>query len=185
MQKNCNGCGYLKGLNQDAGVRLPVAVALRPVRSTIAPADSEQGATMSKTAKPLRFWIMLAAGAFAFTILMFSLTDYLHAYLGHAGPIGLLKAPIIQHKVGELLIAIPLFLTALTLSIWPAERVATNLRGAWPMWGLGAALNLLAWVGYSLPWTDANRLWFALLAVAGLAGPPLLARLITSKARSG
>jgi len=183
MQKNCNGCGYLEGLRRDAGANLPIAVALRPVRSTIAPADSEQGATMSNTAKPLRFWIMLAAGAFAFTILMFSLTDYVHAYLGHAGPIGMLRAPVIQHKVGELLIAIPLFLTVLTGAIWSADRVAANLKGSWPLWGLGAALNLVAWAGSTLPWTDPNRLWFALQAIVGLAGPLLLARLITSKAQ--
>jgi hypothetical protein len=126
--------------------------------------------------KPTNWWIMLAAGVFAGAFLLKDFMDHGHAILAHAGYKGLLTSPTIHHKVGEALIGVILFMTALMRSIWPAERLIANLKASYPLMLVGAALNALAWFGSGLPATDFNKIWFALLAVVGVGAPPLLIR---------
>ncbi len=126
--------------------------------------------------KPANWWIMLAAGIFAAVFLLKDFMDHGHAILAHAGYKGLLTFPTIHHKVGEALIGVILFMTALMRTIWPAERLVANLKASYPLMLVGAALNALAWFGSGQPATDFNKIWFALLVVVGVAAPPLLIR---------
>ncbi|MGV8928527.1 MAG: hypothetical protein ACOH1E_02145 [Brevundimonas sp.] len=128
---------------------------------------------MTKT--QINFWFMavvgLAAGALLGWTLYLAIVD--------AGPGGpeVLASATVQHKVGELMIAIPLFLTALFTRVRDHRSVAKGLMRAWPVTIVGAALNLLAWFNTieSAPWTEFNRLWFAGLVVVGVMAPPLIA----------
>jgi hypothetical protein len=126
--------------------------------------------------KPTSWWIMVAAGVFAAGFLLNDFMDHGHAILAHAGPRGLLLSPTIHHKVGEVLIGVILFTTALMRSIWPAERLIANLKASYPLMLVGAALNALAWFGSGQPATDFNKIWFLLLVMVGVAAPPLLIR---------
>lgn len=134
--------------------------------------------------KPTNWWIMLAAGVFASVFLLKDFMDHGHAILAHAGPKGLLTSPTIHHKVGEALIGVILFMTALMRSIWPAERLIVNLKASYPLMLVGAALNALAWFGSGLPAADFNKIWFALLVVVGLGAPPLLIRWLGESKRT-
>lgn len=131
--------------------------------------------------KPANWWIILAAGVLAGVFLLKDFVDHAHAILGHAGYRGLLTSPTIHHKVGEILVGAPLYMTALMRPVWPAERIIANLKSARPLLALGSALNVLAWVGSAAPASDFNKIWFLLLAVAGIAAPPILIRLLGSK----
>ncbi|AAK24101.1 hypothetical protein [Caulobacter vibrioides] len=126
--------------------------------------------------KPATWWIMLAAGIFAAAFLLKDFMDHGHAILAHAGYKGLLTSPTIHHKIGEALIGVILFMTALMRSIWTPERLIANLKASYPLMLVGAALNALAWFGSGLPATDFNKIWFVLLVVVGIAAPPLLIR---------
>lgn len=126
--------------------------------------------------KPTNWWIMLGAGAFAAVFLLKDFMDHGHAILAHAGPRGLLLSPTIHHKVGEALLGVILFTTALMRQVWPAERLIANLKASYPLMLVGAALNALAWFGSGQPATDFNKIWFVLLVVVGVAAPPLLIR---------
>lgn len=131
---------------------------------------------MSKT--QINFWLMalvgLAAGALLGWTLFLAVVD-----AGPGGPAGMASATV-QHKVGELMIATPLFLTALFTRVRDRRSVAKSLMWAWPVTIAGAGLNLLAWFNTieSAPWTEFNRLWFAGLVVVGVVAPPMIASLL-------
>lgn len=108
--------------------------------------------------KPATWWIMLAAGIFAAAFLLKDFMDHGHAILAHAGYKGLLTSPTIHHKIGEALIGVILFMTALMRSIWTPERLIANLKASYPLMLVGAALNALAWFGSGLPATDFNKI---------------------------
>jgi len=129
---------------------------------------------MTKT--QINFWFMAVVGIAAGALLGWML--YLAVVETAAGgPAAVLASATVQHKVGELMIAIPLFLTALFSRVRPRRSVAKGLMRAWPVTIAGAGLNLLAWVNTveAAPWTEFNRLWFAGLVVVGVLAPPLIA----------
>lgn len=129
---------------------------------------------MTKT--KLNFWFMAVVGVVAGGVLEWMLyLAVLEAASG--GPVAIISNATVQHKVGELMIAVPLFLTALFSRTHSYLRVANALMLAWPLTIVGAAMNLLAWIDTMdrAPWTELNRLWFAGLVVAGLVAPPLIA----------
>ncbi len=128
------------------------------------------------TKRELNFWFMAAAGAAAGIVLGWMLyLAVVHAASG--GLVAVVSDATVQHKVGELMIAVPLFLTALFSRTQPYRSVAKGLMQAWPITIVGAALNLLAWINTMerAPWTELNRLWFALLVVVGIVAAPLIA----------
>ncbi|MDI6624599.1 MAG: hypothetical protein QME55_07700 [Brevundimonas sp.] len=129
---------------------------------------------MTKT--KLNFWFMAAVGVLAGALLGWML--YLAVVeAASGGPVAIISNATVQHKVGELMIAVPLFLTALLSRTHPYRSVANGLMRAWPITIVGAALNLLAWINTMerAPWTELNRLWFAGLVVVGIVAAPLIA----------
>ncbi len=128
------------------------------------------------TKRMLNFWFMAVAGVAAGVVLGWML--YLAVIKAASeGPVAVVSDATVQHKVGELMIAVPLFLTALLSRTQPYRSVAKGLMQAWPITIAGAALNLLAWINTMdlAPWTEPNRLWFALLVVVGIVAAPLIA----------
>lgn len=130
--------------------------------------------------KPVKWWLMVVLGVLAAGVLFKELFDHGHAMLGHAGPYALLTSPTVHHKIGELLIASILFLTALMRNVWPAERLVANLKASRPLMFVGAVLNALAWFGSAAPASDFNKIWYLVLVVVGVAAPPLLIRWLST-----
>ena len=128
------------------------------------------------TKRKLNFWFMAVAGVAAGIVLGWML--YLAVVnAASSGLVAVVSDATVQHKVGELMIAVPLFLTALFSRTQPHRAVAKGLMAAWPITLVGAALNLLAWINTMdrAPWTELNRLWFALLVVVGVVAAPMIA----------
>ena len=76
---------------------------------------------------------------------------------------------VIQHKVGELLVALPLIAVAVLSNVWTKERLLALIRRTQLlMWG-GGVLNGLAWLSLrdQVDWAW----WCVLLLAAGLLGP--------------
>lgn len=124
----------------------------------------------------INFWFMAVVGIAAGAVLGWML--YLAVVEAAAsGPSAVMTSATVQHKMGELMIAIPLFLAALFTRVRDRRSVATGLMRAWPVTLVGAGLNLLAWfnTAEAAPWTEFNRLWFAGLVVGGALAPPLIA----------
>lgn len=115
---------------------------------------------------------MLLVGIPAFIWL---LVELIRVFLGVVNYAGVSSAPfdgVIQHKVGELMVGAPLFLTLLLSNKWSKDRVlalADRTRG---LMILGGLLNGLAW--YSLrereAWNSFFRVWCLVLLFVGLFG---------------
>ncbi len=134
--------------------------------------------------RPMNFWVMAAAGLFAGAWLLWAMVEAAAPVVREGGAAALAADPTFQHKLGELMVAVPLFMAALLSPIRSGPSIARFLRRAWPLTILGGALNLVAWFGTAdrAPWTEPNRLWFMLLVVVGLIGAPLLARAFERRA---
>lgn len=132
------------------------------------------------TRRPGNFWVMVIAGLCGGGWLMFALISDAAVVVAQEGIGRLPFDPTFQHKVGELLVAVPLFLAALFSSIRPKGWIAHNLLLSWPVTIVGGALNAMAWMGTAdtAPWNEPNRLWFMLLAVIGLVGPTAIRALL-------
>lgn len=125
------------------------------------------------TRRPGNFWVMVIAGVLGGGWLLAALISDAVGVVAQKGVGRLPFDPTFQHKVGELMVAVPLFLAALFSPIRPKGWIAHNLLLWWPVTIAGAALNFLAWMGTAdrAPWTEPNRLWFMLLVVVGMLGP--------------
>lgn len=123
----------------------------------------------------LRYWLLLIIGALGAAWILWTLGLAVGETAANDGLGGLPASPVIQHKIGELMIVGPLWLAALMQTTKP---VSGFLLRTWPVALIGAGLNALAWWNALGPWTDLNRLWFAGLVVIGVVAPPALARLL-------
>ena len=121
-------------------------------------------------------WLIILAGVIGGSWLLIALVADAAVVVRENGWLQLPADPTFQHKIGELLVAVPLFLAAYFSNVRPAGWVSHFIRRSWPLTAVGGLLNLLAWVGTTerAPWTEPNRLWFMFLFFVGLAGPPLV-----------
>ena len=120
----------------------------------------------------LNFWFMALAGIPAFIWLV---AELIRALLEVEARSGISSAPldgVIQHKVGELMVATPLFLLILLINKWPEERIFSLADRTRVIMIVGGLLNGLAW--YSLrereAWGSFFRMWCLVLLFVGLFG---------------
>ena len=114
---------------------------------------------------------MALAGVPAFVWLLAELARAFFEVVGRSGIASVPFDGVIQHKVGELMVATPLFLVLLLGGRWP-ERALALARGTRAVMIVGGLLNGLAW--YSLrereAWHSFFRVWCLVLLVVGLFG---------------
>jgi hypothetical protein len=136
---------------------------------------------------PANFWVMAVAGLFGGAWLLAALVVEAAPVVERRGWAALPFDPTFQHKIGELMVAVPLFLTALFSPVWPIERLLTWVERTRLVTAIGAGLNLLAWAtsGERQPWTDVFRIWCLVLVAAGLVGPSLVKALLVRQAARG
>ena len=120
----------------------------------------------------LNFWLMALAGTPAFIWLLVELMRVLREVVNRSG---LSSAPfdgVIQHKLGELMVATPLFLLLLLSNKWSKERIFALANRTRLVMICGGLLNVLAW--YSLrereAWNSFLRVWCLILLFVGLFG---------------
>ena len=130
-------------------------------------------------------WIIIIAGVVGGSWLVSALVADAAGVVRGEGWSRLPADPTFQHKIGELLVAVPLFLAALYSTFRQAGWVSHFMGWAWPITISGGLLNLMAWLGTAdrAPWSEPNRLWFMALLLAGLVGPPLI-RAVVSRRRT-
>ena len=87
---------------------------------------------------------------------------------------------VVQHKVGELLVALPLIAVAVLSNVWTKERLLVLIRRTQLLMLGGGMLNGLAWLSLRdrVDWAW----WCVLLLAAGLLGP-WLTRMIAERSK--
>ena len=132
----------------------------------------------------LSFWLMTLVGVPAFIWL---LAELVRAFLEVIDRSGVPSVPfdgVIQHKVGELMVAAPLFVTLLLATRWPKERAYALATRARVIMIVGGMLNGLAW--YSLrervAWDSFFRVWCLVLLFVGLFGSRIAKRWVSLSA---
>jgi hypothetical protein len=118
----------------------------------------------------LNFWLMSLVGLPAFVWLIAELIRVFFEVVNRSGFLSVPFDGVIQHKVGELMVGVPLFLILLLDNKWSKERtlaLADQMQG-WMI--VGGLLNGLAW--YSLrereAWNSFFRVWCLILLFVGL-----------------
>ena len=131
--------------------------------------------------RKLNFWLMALAGIPAFIWL---LAELIRVFLEVVNRSGILFVPldgVIQHKVGELMVATPLFLLLLLSNKWPRERIFALANRTRIIMIVGGLLNGLAW--YSLrereAWDSFFRIWCLTLLFVGLFGSQIAKWLVS------
>jgi hypothetical protein len=118
-------------------------------------------------------WLVVTA---ALLVLCAALGRVVMEVLATEGWAGVPFDGVVQHKVGELLIAIPFAVLAPLSRVWDGERLQLFILRTRVSMLLGAILNGVAWL--SLRYSKSWHPWCLLLLVFGLAGPWVALRLV-------
>lgn len=121
----------------------------------------------------LLIWFVVIA---AVLVLCAELIRVLGEVVAATGWTGIPFDGVVQHKVGELLIAIPFGALTLLKRVWNRERLLLLIRRTQVSMWLGAILNGVAWL--SLRHTKDWHPWCLLLLVFGFVGPWLARQLV-------
>lgn len=130
------------------------------------------------------FWLMSLVGIAAFTWLLIELIRVFFEVVNRSGVSSIPLDGVIQHKIGELMIGVSLFLILLLSNKWTKEKVFVFANRTQIIMIIGGILNGLAW--FSLrereSWDSFFRIWCLILLFVGLFGSQI-AKLITNKAK--
>ena len=115
---------------------------------------------------------MLLVGIPAFIWLLVELVRVTLAVINRFGISSVPLDGVIQHKVGEVMVGVPLFLILLLSYKWAKAKVLSLVRGTRILMIVGGLLNALAW--YTLrerdSWNSFFRIWCLVLLFVGLFG---------------
>ena len=136
-----------------------------------------------KNKKP-NFWLMLLVGVAAFVWLFAELVRVFLEVVHRSGIPSVPLDGVIQHKVGELMVAGPLFLIVLLGNIWPKGKLAALADRARVVMVVGGLLNGLAWYSVRDRMAAGSffRVWCLVLLVVGLFGARI-AKWLVSKSK--
>lgn len=126
--------------------------------------------------RTFNFWIIFIVGVAAFG---WMIADLLRVVFDIKNRVGLSAIPfdgVIQHKIGELMAAVPFVAILALKNVWVREKIVSLIRQARIVMITGGLLNALAW--YSLRervGADSFlRIWCLIIFVFGLVGSWLL-----------
>ncbi len=126
--------------------------------------------------RTFNFWIIFIVGVVAFG---WMIADLLRVVFEIKNRVGLSAIPfdgVIQHKIGELMAAVPFVAILALKNVWVREKIVSLIRQARIVMITGGLLNALAW--YSLRervGADSFlRIWCLIIFVFGLVGSWLL-----------
>jgi len=122
----------------------------------------------------LNFWAMALIGTPAFIWMLAELIRVFSEVTNRSGVSSVPLDGVIQHKIGELMAAVPLFLILLLTNIWSKEKVFTLINRTQVVMIIGGLLNGLAY--FSLLGRETFdwffQVWCLILLVVGLLGAP-------------
>jgi hypothetical protein len=134
---------------------------------------------------PFDFWFVGTTGAIAFIWLFAELVRVLRQVIAQQGAVGIIIDGVIQHKIGEILVAAPLFLLTLLSDKWSKDKLLRLVSYTEFVMVAGGLLNALAWfnLGEQEDWTSFFRIWCLVLFVTGFFGA-FIGRWFVRKAKS-
>ena len=134
----------------------------------------------------LNFWLMVLVGVPAFIWLLVELVRVLSDVIARSGVSSVPSDGVIQHKIGELLVATPLFLILLLSNKWAKDRVLALAAKTRLLMIAGGLLNGLAWYSLRdrLAWSSFFRVWCLILLAAGLFGSQIATWVLNKSSRS-
>ena len=122
----------------------------------------------------LNFWAMALIGTPAFIWMLAELIRVFSEVTNRSGVSSVPFDGVIQHKIGELMAAVPLFLILLLTNIWSKEKIFTLINRMQVVMIIGGLLNGLAY--FSLLGRETFdwffQVWCLILLVVGLLGAP-------------
>ncbi len=123
----------------------------------------------------INFWVMTLIGIPAFIWLLVELARVFLEVTNRSGVSAVPLDGVIQHKIGELMVATPLFLILLLSNKWSKEKLIALIKRTQIVMIIGGLLNALAY--FSLLGRETFdwffQVWCLLLLVVGLLGAPL------------
>jgi hypothetical protein len=124
---------------------------------------------------------MALAGIPAFIWLLIELIRVFSEVVNRSGILSVPLDGVIQHKVGELMVATPLFMLLLLSNKWSKERIFALANRSRIIIIVGGLLNGSAW--YSLrereAWNSFFRIWCLVLLFVGLFGAQIVKWLVS------
>ena len=112
-----------------------------------------------------------------FPALIWLLAELIRVFLEVANRSGIVSVPldgVIQHKIGELMVGVPLFLVCLFSTKWSKDKIFTFINRMQIVMIIGGLLNGLAY--FSLRGRETFdrffQVWCLLLLIVGLFGAP-------------
>lgn len=118
------------------------------------------------------FWLMSLVGTIAFVWIFAELGRVFLEVINRSGISAIPLDGVVQHKIGELMVSVSLFLVVLLSYVWSKERLFTFASRMQIVMIVGGLLNGIAW--YSLrereSWDSFFRISYLVILVVGLFG---------------
>lgn len=116
------------------------------------------------------FWLMSLIGAIAFVWMFAELGRVFLEVVNRSGVSAIPLDGVIQHKIGELMVSVSLFLVVLLSYVWSKERLFTFASRLQIVMIVGGLLNGIAWYGLREreSWDSFFRIWCLIILVVGL-----------------
>jgi hypothetical protein len=133
----------------------------------------------------IMFWLMLLVGIIAFVWMFAELGRVCLEVVNRSGVWSIPLDGVVQHKIGELMVSITLFLVLLLSYVWSKDRLFAFANRMQIVMIVGGLLNGLAW--YSMreraDWDSFFRIWCLIILVVGLFGSQIAKWLVSKTKR--
>jgi len=133
----------------------------------------------------IMFWFMSLVGILAFGYMLAELWRVFLEVVNRSGVSAIPLDAVIQHKIGELMVSISLFLVVLLSYVWSKERLFTFASRLQIVMIVGGLLNGIAWYGLREreSWDSFFRIWCLIILVVGLFGSQMAKWLVSKTKR--
>ena len=128
---------------------------------------------------------MSLVGAVAFVWMFAELGRVLLEVVNRSGISSIPLDGVVQHKIGELMVSVSLFLVVLLTYVWSKERLFTFASRMQIVMIVGGLLNGIAWYGLREreSWDSFFRIWCLIILVVGLFGSQMAKWLVSKTKR--
>ncbi len=128
---------------------------------------------------------MSLVGAVAFVWMFAELGRVFLEVVNRSGVSAIPLDGVVQHKIGELMVSVSLFLVVLLSYVWSKERLFTFASRMQFVMIVGGLLNGIAWYGLREreSWDSFFRIWCLIILVVGLFGSQIAKWLVSKTKR--
>ncbi len=130
--------------------------------------------------RTVNFGFLLVVGIIAFGWLIAELLRIFFEVKSQSGLSAVVFDGVIQHKIGELMVAVPFFAVLALSNLWSREKLSFFIRRTRFVMITGGLLNALAWytLREKVGADSFLRIWCLVIFVFGLVGSWLLSWMV-------